>query len=114
MLNRERRRKFVKEAKAKGIPKEYIDAYITMLGSKNDRDLIEDGMKVMVNTERVKNGKNYESMSDKYKEFISQCNGEVFTAHIEDNGLVSLKESPDWLFWEGDLIKCRGEEDGRS
>lgn len=29
MLNREKRRKFAKEAKAKGIPKEYIDAYLT-------------------------------------------------------------------------------------
>ena len=48
MLNREKRRKFAKEAKAKGIPKEYIDAYLTMLASKSDGDLIEDGMKVVV------------------------------------------------------------------
>lgn len=34
MLNREKRRKFAKEAKAKGIPKEYVDAYLTMLASK--------------------------------------------------------------------------------
>ena len=106
MLNREKRRKFAKEAKAKGIPKEYIDAYSTMLASKSDGDLIEDGMKVMGNVERV----NYESMHDRYKEFINQCDGQVFTAHVEDSGLVSLKESPEWLFWEGDLIKCRGDD----
>ena len=115
MLNREKRRKFAKEAKAKGIPKEYIDAYLTMLESKGDQDLIKDDMKVMVNVERVMAGKNYASMNDRYKEFISQCEGKVFTAHVEDNGLVSLKESPEWLFWEGDLIKRKeGDSDGRS
>lgn len=36
--------------------------------------------------------------------------GQIFTAHIEDNGLISLKENPEWLFWDGDLIKCRGDD----
>lgn len=49
-------------------------------------------------------------MNGRYKEFIQNCIGQIFTAHIEDNGLISLKENPEWLFWDGDLIKCRGDD----
>ena len=108
-LNRDKRRKFIKEAKKKGIPKEYIDAYLTMVNSNETNDEIKENEKVMVNVERVTSSKNYDSMNGRYKEFIQNCSGQIFTAHIEDNGLISLKESPEWLFWDGDLIKCRGD-----
>lgn len=109
-LNRDRRRKFVKEAKKKGIPKEYIDAYLTMMNSNAASDEIKENEKVMVNVERVTSSKNYDSMSSGYKEFIQNCIGQIFTVHIEDNGLISLKESPEWLFWSGDLIRCVGDD----
>lgn len=88
-MNREKRRKFVKEARTKGIPDEYIDAYLTMLSGKEIHDDIKEDEKVMVNVERVVSSKNYA------------------TIHIEDSGLISLKESPEWLFWEGDLLKFK-------
>lgn len=106
-MNREKRRKFIREARKKGITNEYIDAYLTMLGSKEAREDIKEDEKVMVNVEHVVSGKNYASMNVRYKEFIQNCEGQVFTAHVEDSGLISLKESAEWLFWEGDLIKYK-------
>lgn len=106
-MNREKRRKFVKEARKKGIPDEYIDAYLTMLSGKEIHDNIKEDEKVMVNVERVVSSKNYATMNDRYKRFIQNCVGKVFTAHVENIGLISLKESPEWLFWEGDLLKCK-------
>ena len=58
-MNREKRRKFVKEARTKGIPDEYIDAYLTMLSGKEIHDDIKEDEKVMVNVERVVSSKNY-------------------------------------------------------
>ena len=69
-LNRDKRRKFIKEAKKKGIPKEYIDAYLTMMNSNETNDEIKENEKVMVNVERVTSSKNYDSMNGRYKEFI--------------------------------------------
>ena len=109
-LNRDKRRKFIKEAKKKGIPKEYIDAYLAKI-SGEEQDRIEENDQVMVNVERIKRNKNYNSMLDRYKEFIENCDGKVFKAHVEDGGLISLKENPEWLFWEGDLIKYEGDID---
>ena len=106
-MNREKRRKFVKEARKKGIPDEYIDAYLTMLSGKENHYDIKEDEKVMVNVERIVSSKNYATMNDRYKKFIQNCVGQVFTAHTEDSGLISLKESPEWLFWEGDLLKFK-------
>lgn len=69
-LNRDKRRKFIKEAKKKGIPKEYIDAYLTMMNSNETNDEIKENEKVMVNVERVTSSQNYDSMNGRYKEFI--------------------------------------------
>ena len=110
ILNREKRRKFIKEAKKKNIPKEYINAYLELMNSKEAKEDIKEGEKVLVNVERITSGKSFESMNDGYKEFVNRCKDRVYTAHIEDSGLISLKESPGWLFWEGDLIKCRGDD----
>ena len=106
-MNREKRRKFAKEARKKGIPDEYIDAYLTMLSSKEIHDDIKEDEKVMVNVERVVSSKNYATMNDRYNPPPPPREGQVFTAHIEDSGLISLKESPEWLFWEGDLLKFK-------
>lgn len=56
-LNRDKRRKFIKEAKKKGIPEEYIDAYLTMMNSNETNDEIKENEKVMVNVERVTSSK---------------------------------------------------------
>lgn len=46
-------------------------------------------------------------MNPKYKEFVEANADTVFTAHLEKDTLVSLKEQPEWIFWSGNLIRIK-------
>ena len=46
----------------------------------------------------------------KYKDFIESAGDTVFTARQERKNLISLEESPQWLFWSGDLIIVNNED----
>ncbi len=104
-MNREQKRKFVKKAKSKGIPEEYIEAYIVMLEAGTTIPVIPEGAKVRLDVEKIKAGKNYVRMNPEYKEFVESSEGVTFTAHVEEGCFVSLKENPKWLFWSGDLSR---------
>lgn len=114
-MNRKERRAFVKNARRRGISKSTAEAYIAIREAGLDKPMlpskIAEDDKVLLNVERIQNRKNYEKMSDGYKEFVSSNAGVVFTAHVERENLISLKESPAWLFWSGDLIKEEEETD---
>lgn len=64
----------------------------------------DEGEKVMINVPAIKARQNYELMAPSYKQFIEDSGGKEFTAHIEENKLISLVEEPQWLFWGGDLL----------
>ena len=110
-MNREQKRKFVKDAKKKGIKKTTAEAYAEIInngtGRNTDAQEISEDEKIMLNIEAIRNRKNYERMTDKYKEFVNNNSDKVFTAHVERTNLISLKEEPQWLFWSGDLIKIK-------
>ena len=114
-MNRKERRDFVKKARSKGISKSTAEAYLTIRAAGLDKPMlpskISEGDKVRLNLERIQNRKNYDKMSDGYKSFVSENEGVIFTAHVEKENLISLKEYPAWLFWSGDLIKITDEED---
>jgi len=102
-MNRAERREFVKRAKKRGISEEIAEAYLSVRDS-GTRDFGE-GDKVRLNVQRIQSQKGYQKMSARYKEFVEANVNTVFTAHIEQETLVSLKEQPEWLFWSGHLIK---------
>ena len=87
MLNRAQRREFAKRAKANQLPE------------------IKEGDRVMINAEKIKSNKSYDTLREDYKEFVESSCGVVFTAHVEQYAIVSLVECPNWLFWTGDLVR---------
>lgn len=107
-MNREQRRKFSKNAKKKGIGEKFTELYLSMdregLETPAPPQKIENGDKVMLDVERIKSRKNYDRMTDLYKEFVNANDGTVFTAKVEKENLVSMEEDPRWLFWSGDLL----------
>jgi hypothetical protein len=64
-----------------------------------------EGDKVTINISSVKSRPNYIHMNEKYKEFVDDSEGKVFTVKY-DNGtknLITFEENDMWLFWSGDL-----------
>ena len=114
-MNREQRRSYVKKMQKKGMSKKTAKTYAEMLSFGSGKATppleIKEDEQVKLNLENIKARKNYEKMTDKYKEFVNSNADRVFTAHVEkENLLISLKEEPEWLFWSGDLIKVENEE----
>lgn len=72
-----------------------------------------EGEKFKLDLEKIKARKNYERMTEAYKQFVNDNADTVLTAHVE-HGLVSAKEEPKWLFWSGDLLKVEEEPEEES
>lgn len=108
-MNREQKRAFIRDAHKRGIKKETAEAFIRAreleLNEQNPPQHICDGDKVMLDVKKIQERKNYEMMSNDYKEFVECSRGEVMTAHVERQNLISMVEEPRWLFWSGDLIR---------
>ena len=113
-MNREQRRAFVKRAKKRGVKEAEAKTYASIIsnGTGNHTEPIdfEEGDKAMLNIEAIKARKNYEKMSQKYREFVESNDGVQFTVHKENKNLISFTEHPQWLFWSGDLLKADCEQ----
>lgn len=79
------------------------------VGDKTPPQKFQEDDKFLLDIKLIKSRKNYERMSDAYKEFVADNDGKILTAHVERGGLISAKEEPKWLFWSGDLIKPNEE-----
>ena len=113
-MNREQRRKMVKIATKNGVSKEHAKAYAVIsqgTGAHTDAKPFEEDDKLMLDITAIKSRKNYAVMNPKYKEFVESSEGKIFTAHKENDNLISLKEDSRWLFWSGDLIKVVDTEE---
>lgn len=113
-MNREDRRIIEKRARRKGMSKSEAKSYAKTVSNadeirKNGSGIVspakkfEDGDKVTLNIGRIQARKNYELMSDAYKDFVTSNEGTVFTAHVEKENVIQLEENTQWLFWSGDL-----------
>ena len=115
ILNRQYRRAFVKKAQGKGISKNVAEAYLAIKEAGLDNlslpKQFQEGDKVKLDVEKIKRRKDYGKMNTKYKEFVESNADTVFTAHLERETLISLKEQPEWLFWCGSLINVKEDED---
>lgn len=114
-MNRQQKRSFIKQAQKKGISRNVAEAYISVKESGMDivslpKQIHEDD-RVKLDVEKIKSRNDYQKMNPKYKQFIEANKDTVFTAHIERDTLISLKEFPEWLFWSGDVIVL-GDESG--
>lgn len=115
-MNRQQKRAFVKKAQSKGISKDAAKAYLAIREAGLDKlslpKQFQEGDKVKLDVEKIKRRKDYERLNPRYKEFVESNADTVFTAHLERETLISLKEQPEWLFWSGSLIKVKEEIDG--
>lgn len=115
-MNRQQKRAFVKKARSKGISKNAAEAYLAIKEAGLDKlslpKQFQEGDKVKLDVEKIKRRKDYERLNPRYKEFVESNADTVFTAHLERETLISLKEQPEWLFWSGSLIKVKEEIDG--
>lgn len=106
-MNREQRRKFSKEYRqalqSRGLAKE--TARLVANSEKSALPPIKTGAKVKLNQKKIQSAAGFERLNDRYKKFVSENSETVFTAKLEDDGLISLYEAPEWLFWYSDLIK---------
>lgn len=80
-------------------------------GDKTPPQDFQEDDRFMLDIGRIKSRKNFERMSDPYKQFVESSNEKIFTAHVERGGIISAKEAPTWFFWSGDLIKAKDEPD---
>lgn len=117
-MNRQERRALEKRVRRGGASKDEAKTYVETIsnadairaegaGTASPAKQFEEGDKITLNVELIKSRKNYDRMSSGYKEFVEASAGEVFTAHIEHENMISLVENPRWLFWSGDLDKAR-------
>lgn len=116
-MDREQRRKFTKQMKAKGYSEKPIEIALALQGEKPKIDIFDEGDKVKLNTSRIKShpdySKNIDFNKQNYHNFIDANDGKVFTVeydpkHTNNPTLFCLKEDetdPKWLWWTGDLIK---------
>lgn len=107
-MNRKQRRDFSQRAKKNGVDVKLTELYLAMdkegLEKPSPANDIKEGDKVSVNVELVKARRNYDRMSGAYKQFVEDSVGKVFTAHVEQENMISMVEEPKWLFWSGDLV----------
>ena len=114
-MNREQKRTLAKNIRSKGVKKELATAYAEIIGSGTGSHTpsqeIAEGEKVMLNVEAIKARKFYPKMTENYKRFIEENKDTIFTAHTEQGRLISFDESPQWLFWSGDLVKVSKQKE---
>ncbi len=118
-MNREQRRRFVKNAGKQGMSKENAQKFLSIADNLNEshtpRQEIHTGDIVILKTEELKARKNYGIMNPKYREFIERSDGVRYTAVLEREELIHLEEEPKWLFWCGDMdvvVPAPQEEEG--
>ena len=94
-----------------GTTKRSLGVTSALQAIKKSTQTIQSGDRVKLNVDAIRNGKDYDRLSDLYKKFVADHEDDEFTAIVDDGvgkygNLFSLKEDPaGWLFWSGDLIK---------
>ena len=112
-MNRLQRREFFRNMRLKNIPKDVAQVYYDAIDAnqRSPNEEIFDGDTVEINVDQIKSGVNYKRMSEEYREFIESSSSRQFKAVVLENKLVSLEGVGKWLFWQGDLMKCKPESE---
>lgn len=118
-MNRQQKRKFIKESQKKGIDRGMAELYLAVKeadANKNPpQNRFQDGDKVKLDVVKIRDRKDYATKTQMYKAFVEANVDTIFTAHLEHERFVSFKERPEWLFWDEFLIKVEdGKERGES
>ena len=121
-MNREQRRLYKKQLKAKGYTEKKIEVMLAMQ-DQNGFDVLKEGQRVKLDIEKIKShpdyDKNIDSNKQHYHDFVDANADKVFTVgydskYTKSPTIVCLNEDstdPKWLWWAGDLIKVNDESD---
>lgn len=112
-MNREQRRKYAKILKSKGYDAEKIKSIINLRENFNPPNDFPEGTKVMLDIDKIKKHRDYNRLTQKYKDWVNAHAKDIFTVKFDEitkknPSLVCLEEdttNPRWLFWTGDLKK---------
>lgn len=110
LINREQRRNYTKQLKAKGFNDKQIDFIIKSKQLQEKQKLIPEGTKVKLNINQIKSDVNYQRKTDIYHKWTEDHKDNVFTVEYDEKHkynpiLVCFKEDTQyrWLHWIGDL-----------
>jgi hypothetical protein len=78
-------------------------------------EILPEGTKVKINLVNMQNHPDYSRLTEKYRNWVEGHADDLFTVkydpkHLDNPVLVSLAEDktyPKWLFWVGDLIEVK-------
>lgn len=80
-------------------------------------DILRDGDKVKINIVKIMSRQDFESKTQKYKEWLYANSDSVFTVRrvnvAREHSLIELVEdrtTPKWLWWDGDLVRGASNE----
>lgn len=112
-MNREQRRTYEKNLRAKGMSKENASNIVKLKQKLDSVPWLPEGQKVRLNLKSIMSDPDYEKKQDRWKQFVQDNKDTVFTIkwddrHRDNPVLVCLKEDPTpgkWLWWVGDLEK---------
>ena len=114
-MNRDQRRALKKKTSD---PKKraFLSAFVHGMGG-DESGYIHDGDQVTLNVDQIVRRKDFKSKQQAYQAFVRENKGRVFTArqYRSDRpdgfqSLFELEEDRTWLFWYGDLIRCKERE----
>lgn len=107
-MNREERRKFVKRARKEGYSRGAAEAYLAVKelsdAGEMTQKMFEDGDEVIIDVHGIMKRNDYGLKSDKYKDMITEHEGEVFKVRNIKGNIYALDGLQGWIFWGGDLI----------
>lgn len=119
-MSREQKRKAIKMAKKKGIPKSIVELYFNIKLHGSPPQQFNEGDKVKLDIEAIKKHSDYSKLTERYRNFVNDHVDDIFTIVCDKgrqntNTLVCLAEDPDkWLFWTGNLkLVERGDKDAQ-
>ena len=108
-MNRKQKRKLVSYARKKGISESAAKIYLRLKELDVAEKTLADGDKVKLNLSSIQKHPDYHALSHEYKRFVESKANNIFTVSSKNVGnlksVVRLEESPQWLFWTGNLIK---------
>ena len=110
-MNRNDKRKFEKELKAKGYKHNEIEKMILIKEIMDNKKYLQEGQKVKLNLDKIKSHPDYNKLTEKYKIWVEDHKDDIFTVTYDKKYqinpvLVCLEEDeniPRWLFYEGEL-----------
>lgn len=114
-MNREQRRKLIKEFEKTGLTNAQAKRLLEIHEAPDLKGSFKEGDRVRLNVKSIQEHPDYPNMNPMYKQWVGNNKDKEFTVEYDEKQddnptLVCLKEDttdPKWLWWVGNLEKVR-------